>query len=55
MGNIFFMEKTDDSPISSGKNFTELEVWKKVRKLKNNISDIAQSFPWKKNIGWQTR
>jgi four helix bundle protein len=27
------------------KSFTELEVWKKARNLKNEIKELAQSFP----------
>ncbi|MDP9230146.1 MAG: four helix bundle protein [Bacteroidota bacterium] len=30
---------------NSHQNFTELEVWKKARILKNELKELAQSFP----------
>jgi four helix bundle protein len=39
------MDNINDSSIPSGKSFTALEVWKKVRLLKNKIKEIAQKFP----------
>jgi four helix bundle protein len=39
------MENIDESSMPSGKSFTELEVWKKVRSLKNKIKEILQNFP----------
>lgn len=34
-----------DSDASTGKSFTDLELWKKVRRLKNSIREITGSFP----------
>lgn len=34
-----------DTELKSGRSFTELEVWKKVRKLKNRLREITHSFP----------
>lgn len=39
------MENIDDAPLPSGKSFTELEVWKKTRTLKNKIKGITLAFP----------
>lgn len=34
-------------------NFEELEVWKKARELKKEISVLVKTFPLKKSTGWQ--
>ncbi len=38
------MEHINDMP-SSGKSFTELEVWKKARLLKKHIRSLTNNFP----------
>jgi four helix bundle protein len=35
----------DDIQKPSGRSFTELDAWKKARKLKNKLRSIAVSFP----------
>ena len=39
------MENINEMQMPSGKSFTELEVWKKARQLKNKIKVIALNFP----------
>ena len=43
--SINFMENNREMPVPPGKSFTELEVWKKARHLKNKIKRITQNFP----------
>lgn len=49
------MEKINDSSAPTGKSFTSLEVWKKVRTLKNKIKEIVKNFPAEESIACQTR
>jgi four helix bundle protein len=39
------MAKGNGEEVSSGKCFTELEVWKKMRELKKEIEAVIKTFP----------